>query len=247
MADTSPPQTLSDLYAHATAPWDRYLDFAAGRGHPTTITEMILAALSAVNSSLEIISENTGDSTELREKIASKWASLADGPAIQATFFRQAIRRLNAGNWIAIGYRVYASGRREPNYVWPGRFSARDFDWMHGTYFDGLIRYEDIRIIASDRCTAELLQKFARKRAGKIGRPEIAEIRIAIQRAANRVPDFWEPSSHKEAVWEAQRELACLKSGDKLALEEITDDMLESESAIDKAIRAQRRELDQFS
>ena len=157
----------------------------------------------------------------------------------RAAFSALANRRLNSGKWIAIGYLIYSSGRRELNYVWGPRFSTRTFDIQQAS-FSGFNKYGDIRIVEIEQCSEKLANKFARKRAAKIGRPEIAEIQLAIDRAAARIPGFWDPRRHKDAVYEARRELARIKSGDKMELSQITDDMLESESAIDKAIRRRR-------
>ena len=61
------------------------------------------------------------------------------------------------------------------NYVWDARFRGVDFDFTGSAYYGAQYRYEEIQIIGREKCDAELLKKFDRKRAGKIGRISLEE------------------------------------------------------------------------
>jgi hypothetical protein len=211
VADRDPTSTLGALWARGLTLAEARDEFLRELGEPVGIQFGLEFIATIVGDFAEILNRN-GDLS------GRKFVDFYSRRELRKSKFeKRLIRDLNSGRRIAIGYKLRSETRRDLDLVWDGKIVSENLDWINCSYCGANWQFEELRILTSDQCHPDILAKYQRLRAGLKGRPAIAGINAAIERAISKHPELAAPSFKKRLAGIAHEEMQLMQTEGKIS------------------------------
>jgi hypothetical protein len=225
-AKSGSPTSLAEYWQLGRSLRDLYSDYRRQHGHPVDGLELVAAALQWTHKLLETLQKNQAEISHGRPIDSTKFAK--SDPEIERDFRRWVVRKIRAGEFVAIGKRHYSEIRRDVKFVWP--FSAALIDLKNETQLAPDFQHSEIRVLRRAEMDSRSQRNWDRVRVGKKGRPKLESISIAIERACLAHPMLDSPAQIKRLSEKVLVEIARMRE-----IHETED--LPSEKTIQNALR----------